>query len=179
MSVAIAVISGVDPIEISANLSYFVGAPGRLEQVNAGQDFLAFVDYAHTPDAVTNVLKSAREMTKGKLIAVLGCGGDRDRTKRPLMGNALTAADVPIFTSDNPRSENPETILQEMVGDLIHSGEVIVDRRAAIAKAISLAKPGDVVAILGKGHETGQEIAGVKHPFDDRKVLAEEIAGLK
>ena len=179
MSVAIAVISGVDPIEISANLSYFVGAPGRLEQVNVGQDFLAFVDYAHTPDAVTNVLKSAREMTKGQLIAVLGCGGDRDRTKRPLMGNALTAADVPIFTSDNPRSENPETILQEMVGDLIHSGEVIVDRRAAIAKAISLAKPGDVVAILGKGHETGQEIAGVKHPFDDRKVLAEEIAGLK
>lgn len=179
MAVAIAVISGVDPIEISANMSLLIGAPGRLEQVNVGQDFLAFVDYAHTPDAVINVLKSAREMTKGKVIAVLGCGGDRDKSKRPLMGSALTAADIPIFTSDNPRSENPEMILQEMVGGLNHSGEVIVDRRIAIARAVEIAKPGDVIAILGKGHETGQEINGVKHPFDDRKVLAEEIAGLK
>ena len=116
---------------------------------------------------------------RSKLIAVLGCGGDRDKTKRPLMAKALTAADVPIFTSDNPRSENPETILQEMVDGLAHTGEVIVDRRAAIAKAVKLAKTGDVVAILGKGHEIGQEILGVKHPFDDRKVLAEEIANLK
>jgi len=179
MAVAIAVISGVDPIEISANLPKYLGAPGRLEQVKVGQDFLAFVDYAHTPDAVANVLKTARAMTTGKLIAVLGCGGDRDKTKRPLMAKALTAADVPIFTSDNPRSENPENILQEMVDGLAHTGEVIVDRRAAIAKAVKLAKTGDVVAILGKGHEIGQEILGVKHPFDDRKVLAEEIANLK
>jgi UDP-N-acetylmuramoyl-L-alanyl-D-glutamate--2,6-diaminopimelate ligase len=95
------------------------------------------------------------------------------------MGKALTAADLPIFTSDNPRSEDPQAILQQMVGDLKHSGQVIVDRKAAIEKAISIAKPGDVVAVLGKGHETGQEIAGVKHPFDDRKVLAEAIAGVK
>lgn len=179
MAVAIAVISGVDPIEISANLSLYIGAPGRLEQVNVGQNFLAFVDYAHTPDAVTNVLKAARAMTKGKVIGVLGCGGDRDKSKRPLMGRALTAADFPIFTSDNPRSENPEIILQEMVSGISHTGQVILDRRAAIAKAVEFAKPGDVVAILGKGHELGQEIAGIKHPFDDRKVLAEEIANLK
>ena len=179
MAVSIAVLSGVDPIEISANLASYTGAPGRLEQINVGQNFLAFVDYAHTPDAVENVLKSARAMTKGNVIAVLGCGGDRDKTKRPLMGKALTAADLPIFTSDNPRSEDPQAILQQMVGDLKHSGQVIVDRKAAIEKAISIAKPGDVVAVLGKGHETGQEIAGVKHPFDDRKVLAEAIAGVK
>ena len=179
MAVAIAVMSGVDPIEISANLVSYTGAPGRLEQINLGQKFLAFVDYAHTPDAVDNVLRSARAMTKGNVIAVLGCGGDRDKTKRPLMGKALTAADLPIFTSDNPRSEDPEVILQEMVGNLRHSGHVIVDRKAAIEMAISIAKPGDVVAVLGKGHETGQEIAGIKHPFDDRKVLAEAIAGAK
>lgn len=179
MAVAIAVESGVDPIEISANLNSYIGAPGRLEQVNVGQDFLAFVDYAHTPDAVINVLKSAREITQGKLIAVLGCGGDRDKTKRPLMGKALLAADLPIFTSDNPRSEDPKEILTQMTAGIEHSGEVIEDRKNAIFRAVELANPGDVIAILGKGHETGQEIAGVKHPFDDRKILAEAIAGKK
>jgi len=179
MAVAIAVISGVDPIEISANMAAYVGAAGRLEQVNVGQNYLAFVDYAHTPDAVENVLKSARAMTKGKLIAVLGCGGDRDRSKRPLMGKALLKADFPIFTSDNPRSENPNEILKEMVEGISNKGEVIVDRREAIIKAVAIAQPGDVIAILGKGHETGQEIAGIKQPFDDRKVLAEAIAGKK
>ena len=175
MAVAIAVISGVDPIEISANLQRNVGAPGRLEQVNVGQDFIAFVDYAHTPDAVQNVLRSARKLGKGNLIAVLGCGGDRDKSKRPLMGRALMAADFPIFTSDNPRSESPEVILEQMVQGLYTKGKVIIDRKEAIAYAVKMAKPGDVVAILGKGHETGQEISGVKHPFDDRKVLAEAI----
>ena len=182
MAVAIAVISGVDPIEISSNLATYTGAPGRLEQVNVGQDFLAFVDYAHTPDAVENVLKSARAMAKGtngRVIAVLGCGGDRDKTKRPLMGKALTAADFPIFTSDNPRSEDPAAILNEMISSLSHNGEVIIDRKIAIEKAVAIAKPGDVIAVLGKGHETGQEIAGVKHPFDDRTVLAQAIASIK
>lgn len=179
MAVAIAVISGVDPIEIAANLHTYTGAPGRLERVDVGQDFTAFVDYAHTPDAVINVLNTARKLGKGKLIAVLGCGGDRDRSKRPIMGKALTSADFPIFTSDNPRSEDPNQILAEMVSGLSHNGEVIVERRAAILRAVELAKSGDVVAILGKGHEIGQEINGVKHPFDDRKVLAEAIAGRK
>lgn len=179
MAIAIAVMSGVDPISIAANLNSYTGAPGRLEIVDAGQRFLAFVDYAHTPDAVINVLKTARGLTKGKLIAVLGCGGDRDRSKRPLMGRALTESDYPIFTSDNPRSEDPVSILQEMVGTLSHSGEVIADRKAAIARAIALANEGDVVAVLGKGHESGQEISGVKHPFDDRRVIAEAIASLR
>ncbi|MFM1757959.1 MAG: hypothetical protein RL193_536 [Actinomycetota bacterium] len=179
MAVAIAVISGVDPIEISANLASYTGAPGRIEQVNLGQDFLAFVDYAHTPDAVINVLKSAKELAAGKVIAVLGCGGDRDKSKRPLMGKALTAAELPIFTSDNPRSEDPEVILAEMVSGLTHNGVVIADRKAAIEQAVSMAEKGDVVAILGKGHETGQEIAGIKHPFDDRKILAQAIASRK
>lgn len=182
MAVAIAVISGVDPIEISANLHRYTGAPGRFERVDVGQNFIAFVDYAHTPDAVSNVLASARKLSqasKGRLIAVLGCGGDRDKSKRPMMGRALTAADLPIFTSDNPRSESPEAILSEMVAGLSHAGEVIVDRKSAISRAVELANAGDVVAILGKGHETGQEINGQRLPFDDRKVLAEEIAGLK
>ena len=175
MAVAIAVMSGVDPIEISANLHRYQGAPGRLEQVNVGQEFIAFVDYAHTPDAVQNVLRSARELCKGNLIAVLGCGGDRDKSKRPLMGRALMAADLPIFTSDNPRSESPEAILEQMVQGMDVKGKVIVDRKEAISFAVKMAKPGDVVAILGKGHEAGQEISGVKHPFDDRKVLAQAI----
>ena len=179
MAVAIAVISGVDPIEISANLSKYLGAPGRLEIVDLGQPYMAFVDYAHTPDAVTNVLKTARTLSSGRLIAVLGCGGDRDKSKRPLMGSALAQADYPIFTSDNPRSEKPEKILSEMVDGVKHSGEVIVDRREAIFKAVALAKPGDVIAILGKGHEAGQEISGTKFPFDDRLVLASAIAGEK
>lgn len=179
MGVAIAVESGVDPIEISSNLSSYIGAPGRFEQVKVGQDFVAFVDYAHTPDAVINVLQSARAMTKGKLIAILGCGGDRDKTKRPLMGEALLAADMPIFTSDNPRSEDPNEILKEMTSKTGNVGEVIVDRKAAIVRAVTLAVPGDVIAVLGKGHEIGQEIAGVKHPFDDRKELAAAIAGNK
>ena len=182
MAVAIAVISGVDPIEIGSNLHKFTGAPGRLELVDIGQKFLAFVDYAHTPDAVTNVLKTARSLSKGKLIAVLGCGGDRDRSKRPMMGKALLQADCPILTSDNPRSENPELILNEMLEGVVDSREkveVIADRRQAIKRAIELAEDTDVVAILGKGHEIGQEIAGTKYPFDDRLVLAEAIAGLK
>ena len=179
MAVAIAVRSGVDPIEISANLHLYTGAPGRLERIDLGQKFSAFVDYAHTPDAVKNVLNTSRSLCKGKLIAVLGCGGDRDRSKRPLMGQALVSADLPIFTSDNPRSEDPKAILDEMTKGISHNGKVIVDRREAIAYAVKMAEPGDVIAILGKGHETGQEIAGVKHPFDDRKVLAESIAGKK
>lgn len=179
MAIAISVMSGIDPIEISANLHRYTGAPGRLEQVNLGQSFLAFVDYAHTPDAVNNVLRNARSLGKGKVIAVLGCGGDRDKSKRPLMGKALTLADLPIFTSDNPRGEDPNLILEEMTKGFTHTGKIIVDRKEAITYAVKMAEPGDVVAVLGKGHETGQEIAGVKYPFDDRKVLAEIIAGSK
>lgn len=182
MAIAIAVESGVDPIDIAASVPKLKGAAGRLEEVSVGQPFTALVDYAHTPDAVSNVLESIREFTSGKIIAVLGCGGDRDSSKRPLMGKALLGkSDIAIFTSDNPRSENPQEILQQMVGLQIISepSRVIEDRKSAIKYAISLAEPGDTVAILGKGHEAGQEIAGEKHPFDDRVILAQVIAGSK
>ena len=182
MAIAIAVESGVDPVDIAAAVPALSGAAGRLEEVSVGQSYSAFVDYAHTPDAVSNVLESIREFTSGKVIAVLGCGGDRDSSKRPLMGQALLkGCDIAVFTSDNPRSEDPSQILKEMVGNLKVSepARVIEDRKSAIEYAVSLASQGDTIAILGKGHELGQEIAGKKLDFDDRKVLAQAIAGVK
>jgi UDP-N-acetylmuramoyl-L-alanyl-D-glutamate--2,6-diaminopimelate ligase len=181
MAIAIAVESGVDPIDIAAIVPKIFGAAGRLEEVAVGQTFGAFVDYAHTPDAVSNVLKSIREFTSGKVIAVLGCGGDRDKTKRPIMGRELlVGSDLAIFTSDNPRSEAPEIILSEMVNglELKENSVSLVDRREAIAFAVASALPGDCVVILGKGHETGQEIFGKKFPFDDRIELARAIEEL-
>ncbi len=182
MAIAIAVESGVDPVDIAAAVPALSGAAGRLEEVSVGQSYSAFVDYAHTPDAVSNVLESIREFTSGKVIAVLGCGGDRDSSKRPLMGQALLkGCDIAVFTSDNPRSEDPSQILKEMVGSLKVSAPAIVieDRKSAIEYAVSLASQGDTIAILGKGHELGQEIGGKKLDFDDRKVLAQAIAGVK
>jgi UDP-N-acetylmuramoyl-L-alanyl-D-glutamate--2,6-diaminopimelate ligase len=176
--VAIAYECGVDPLEMATLLPTLKGAPGRLESVSLGQNFNALVDYAHSPDAVINVLKAAREFTAGRVIGVLGCGGDRDSSKRSLMGDALSdGADLAIFTSDNPRSEDPTRILQEMTQSLTiaEPSAVIVDRAAAIKYAVSLAEPGDTVLILGKGHESGQEIQGVVTPFDDRLQLALEI----
>ena len=136
------------------------------------------VDYAHTPDAVARVLAAARKFTSGNLIGILGCGGDRDKGKRPLMGEALiNGADIAIFTSDNPRSESPAEILDQMVGQskVTHPSTVIVDRKDAIAHAVSIAKSGDTIMLLGKGHEVGQEIAGVITPFDDRIELSKQI----
>lgn len=175
MAVAIAVESGIDPIDIASLLPKLRGASGRLEAVALGQKFAAFVDYAHSPDAVARVLETARELSKGRVIAVLGCGGDRDRSKRSAMGRALDhGSDVAIFTSDNPRSESAEEILKDMtVG--IESASVISDRAEAIRSAVNEAGDGDVVIILGKGHETGQDIAGVMYSFDDRIELAKAI----
>jgi UDP-N-acetylmuramoyl-L-alanyl-D-glutamate--2,6-diaminopimelate ligase len=181
MAIALAVESGIDPLAISADLSKLRGPAGRLEKVDLGQNFLALVDYAHTPDAVERVLQALREISTGRVIAVLGCGGDRDATKRPLMGNALVSgSDVAIMTSDNPRSENPEDILKQMQGDHELGTSVIaeVDRRGAIAIAVAEASAGDVIVLLGKGHENGQEIHGVKKPFDDRVELARAIERL-
>ena len=178
MAIAIAVELGVDPIDIAAIVPNILGAAGRLEEIAIGQDFTALVDYAHTPDAVSNVLASIREFTPGKVIAVLGCGGDRDPMKRPLMGHALSAhADIAIFTSDNPRSENPDAILQAMTAgiDIAQPSQRISDRAEAISYAVSLAGPGDTVAVLGKGHELGQEIMGQTLDFDDRVFLAKAI----
>ena len=157
LAVALASDSGVGAREIESALPYLTGAPGRLERVDAGQPFSVLVDYAHTPDAVDRALLTARSISTGRVIAILGCGGDRDRSKRPLMGATLNAkSDIPIFTSDNPRSEDPQQIIDEMKSDLElkAQAEIIVDRKAAITKAISLATSGDVVIVLGKGHES-------------------------
>ena len=182
MAVAIATESGIDPIDIAAILPQLTGAAGRLEAVRLGQNFTALVDYAHSPDAVARVLETAHEITDGRVIAVLGCGGDRDSSKRPLMGKALhEGADVAIFTSDNPRSEKPDAILVQMtLGlDIQEPSAIIEDRADAIRAAVNEAQAGDVVLVLGKGHEKGQEIAGVNHPFDDRVELAKAIEDKK
>ena len=178
MAIAISVAGGIDPIDIAAITPNLTGAEGRLEKVDLGQPFSALVDYAHSPDSVTRVLAALRENTTGKIVAVLGCGGDRDKGKRPLMGAALLAgSDIAIFTSDNPRSEDPAQIAKDMVSGLVltETASIELDRKRAIELAVAAAKPGDVVVVLGKGHESGQEIAGVKHNFDDRLVLAAAI----
>jgi UDP-N-acetylmuramoyl-L-alanyl-D-glutamate--2,6-diaminopimelate ligase len=182
MAVAICVESGIDPIDIQTLIPHLVGAVGRLEPVNLGQNFTALVDYAHSPDAVSRVLAAVREMTDKRVIGVLGCGGDRDASKRNVMGQELSLrSDIAIFTSDNPRSENPQTILEQMTSGLKISepSAIVQDRSKAIELAVNLAQPGDVVIVLGKGHERGQEIAGVVHPFDDRLVLAHAIEAKK
>ena len=182
MAVAIATESGIDPIDIAAILPHLSGAVGRLESVRLGQNFTALVDYAHSPDAVSRVLETAHEITDGRVIAVLGCGGDRDSSKRPLMGKALLdGADIAIFTSDNPRSEDPEKILVQMtLGlDIQEPSAIIQDRALAIKAAVNHAQEGDLVVVLGKGHEKGQEIDGVVHPFDDRVELARAIEDKK
>jgi UDP-N-acetylmuramoyl-L-alanyl-D-glutamate--2,6-diaminopimelate ligase len=152
--------------------------PGRLEKVSIASPGAAFVDYAHTPDAVATVLTVIKDANPEKIITVIGCGGDRDSSKRPLMGKvAAQLSDIVIITDDNPRSEDPTAIRSAMMADTQDcSAEVleIADRRTAIAKALSLANFGDVIAILGKGHETGQEIAGKVFPFDDRVVARQE-----
>ncbi|WP_249932924.1 UDP-N-acetylmuramoyl-L-alanyl-D-glutamate--2,6-diaminopimelate ligase [Blastococcus sp. CCUG 61487] len=161
--------------------------PGRMEPVDAGQSFVAVVDYAHTPDAVTTALDALRAATSGRLVTVLGCGGDRDPGKRAGMGAAAAAgSDVLVVTDDNPRSEDPAAIRAAMMSGVLQVPEreradvrEIGDRRAAIAAAVALAGPGDAVLVAGKGHETGQEIAGTVHPFDDRAVLREVLGELR
>jgi UDP-N-acetylmuramoyl-L-alanyl-D-glutamate--2,6-diaminopimelate ligase len=170
---------GLDLETMLAGLGDFQGVPGRMEPVDAGQDFTVLVDYAHTPDSVSNVLKTARGFTRGRLIAIVGCGGDRDRTKRPLMGReAEEHADIVVVTSDNPRSEDPDAIIAEILAGLRRPQEAMVqpDRRAAIFETIARANSNDVLLILGKGHESGQEFATVTVPFDDRQVAREALA---
>ena len=175
---AVAVVSlaeaGVDLDAAVTGVAALPGVPGRMERVDVGQPFTALVDYAHTPDAVTTLLASVREVTAGRVIVVLGCGGDRDRGKRPLMGRAaVEGSDVAILTSDNPRSEDPLAVLADMAQP---DARQEPDRRAAIALAVSMARPGDTVVVAGKGHESGQEVNGVVTPFDDREVLREVLS---
>ncbi|MEV5955246.1 UDP-N-acetylmuramoyl-L-alanyl-D-glutamate--2,6-diaminopimelate ligase [Streptomyces sp. NPDC051987] len=175
--------AGLDPRTAADGIAAVPGVPGRLERVDAGQPYLAVVDYAHKTDAVESVLRALRKVTKGRLLIVLGCGGDRDRTKRAPMGAAAARlADTAVLTSDNPRSEDPLAILATMLEGAAsvpahERGEVLLfeDRAAAIEAAVARAHPGDTVLVAGKGHEQGQDIAGVIRPFDDRQVLREAI----
>jgi UDP-N-acetylmuramoyl-L-alanyl-D-glutamate--2,6-diaminopimelate ligase len=179
---AAALALGVEPDIATLGLERAAPPPGRFEPIDEGQAFAVLVDYAHTPDSLVNVLRAAREMTEGRVLAVFGAGGDRDRGKRPQMGRAgAEGADLAIVTSDNPRSEAPEAIVAEVAAGAEGGADVEteVDRRAAITLALSRAEPGDTVIIAGKGHEQGQEFeGGRKIPFDDREVAREELRRL-
>jgi UDP-N-acetylmuramoyl-L-alanyl-D-glutamate--2,6-diaminopimelate ligase len=178
-AVAAAHALGVDVADSAAALDGFAAVPGRFESVDEGQGFAVIVDYAHTPNSLENVLAAARDVAEGRVLVVFGAGGDRDRGKRPVMGEiAARLADVVVVTSDNPRSEDPEAIIHEILQGTGPGAEAIVDRREAIVQAIGLAEAGDVVVVAGKGHEQGQEIDGVVHPFDDRVVLREALAAV-
>ena len=181
-ALVVALALGVEPETAAAGLAEAGTVPGRFEPVDEGQEFAVVVDYAHTPDSLENVLRAARRLTEGRLIAVFGAGGDRDRDKRPKMGRAgAELSDLAIVTSDNPRSEDPEAIVAEVLAGIEEGAPVEVepDRRAAIAMALGRAEPGDTVVIAGKGHEQGQEFeAGRKIPFDDREVAREELRRL-
>jgi len=176
-AVATAKLLGLDGEAITAGVASLPGVPGRFEAIDEGQPFPVVVDYAHTPDSLENILRASRELAEGRVICVFGCGGDRDRGKRPQMGAiAAELADVPIVTTDNPRSERPEDIVAEIVAGAPGGAlEVELDRATAIARAIESAGEGDVVVIAGKGHEQGQEVDGVKHPFDDREVARDAL----
>jgi UDP-N-acetylmuramoyl-L-alanyl-D-glutamate--2,6-diaminopimelate ligase len=176
-AVAVARALGVDDATIVGALTGAGRVPGRFEPVDEGQGFAVLVDYAHTPDSLENVLRAARELTRDRVIVTFGAGGDRDTTKRPAMGRAAAeGADVVIVTSDNPRSEDPEAIVAEILAGIDREVAVEVDRARAIARAIGVARDGDVVVIAGKGHEQGQEFAGGrKLPFDDVTVAREAL----
>jgi UDP-N-acetylmuramoyl-L-alanyl-D-glutamate--2,6-diaminopimelate ligase len=175
---------GLDLADAAAALAGAEQVPGRFEAIDEGQPFAVVVDYAHTPDSLENVLRAARRITTGRVISVFGAGGDRDREKRPLMGRAgAELSDLAVVTSDNPRSEDPAAIIDQIragIPEGVHA-EVLVeqDRREAIGLAIGRAGEGDTVVIAGKGHEQGQEFeGGRKVPFDDRDVAREQLREL-
>jgi UDP-N-acetylmuramoyl-L-alanyl-D-glutamate--2,6-diaminopimelate ligase len=168
---------GLSPAEMARGLGELGGVPGRFEQVSGEDAVHVIVDYAHTPDGIHEAISVARAIGDCRVIAVVGAGGDRDRDKRPHMGRAAGEADLAVLTSDNPRSEDPDQILSQVAAGASGAEIIIeVDRRRAIEHAIGAAEPGDVVLILGKGHETGQEIGDRILPFDDRQVAREILA---
>lgn len=182
LAVTALAVAGLDPATAAAGVLACPGVPGRMERVDTGSELLALVDYAHSPDALERLLATSRDLVApgGRLLVVLGAGGDRDAFKRPVMGEiAARDADIVVLTSDNPRSEDPAAIIAALRegADRAARADVVVEleRRAAITRAVALARPGDVVVVAGKGHEQGQEIAGVVHPFDDRVVLREAL----
>jgi UDP-N-acetylmuramoyl-L-alanyl-D-glutamate--2,6-diaminopimelate ligase len=170
---------GYQPGRIADGIAAGGGVPGRFERIDEGQDFVVVVDYAHKPDAVEAALATLRPLTEGRVIVVLGAGGDRDPGKRPIMGEiAARLADILVVTDDNPRTEDPGAIRQALLSGAQGGGAEVVevgDRRLAIREAVGRAGPDDIVLVAGKGHETGQEIDGVVHPFDDRDVVREEL----
>jgi len=180
-AIAVGLIEGIPAEDLIASLERVNGIPGRFEKVEQGQEFTVIVDYSHTPDSLENCLRTARQLTDGRIITVFGCGGDRDRKKRPIMGEkAGRLSDFCVVTSDNPRSENPQAIIDEIIPGLKKTTKPdsfieIVDRREAIYRAISEARPQDVVIIAGKGHETYQIIGTEIIPFDDRQVASEAL----
>jgi UDP-N-acetylmuramoyl-L-alanyl-D-glutamate--2,6-diaminopimelate ligase len=178
-TIAAARLLGLPDDAIARGVASVRGVPGRFEPVDEGQPFLVVVDYAHTPDSLETALRTARDLTEGRIICVFGCGGDRDRTKRPLMGRAASeGSDLAIVTSDNPRSEDPDAIIREVLEGVSGEMEVEPDRALAIARAVEAAGPRDFVLIAGKGHEQGQESGGHTVPFDDREVARDALRRL-
>lgn len=175
-----AMVMGISHEDIRAGLEGIENVPGRIEMLPTGRSYRVILDYAHAPDALDNILRTCREFTRGRLIALFGCGGDRDRGKRPMMGRiGGELADLCILTSDNPRNEDPMDILaaiEEGIRETACEYVVIENRREAIRYALGIGRPGDVIALCGKGHENYQEIRGVKHPFDEKVVVAELLA---
>ena len=183
-AIALAAEAGLDAAAVAHGIAAGGGVPGRLERIEAGQDFLAVVDYAHKPDAVEAALAALRPLTTGRLLLVIGAGGDRDTGKRPQMGEiGARLADVLVVTDDNPRTEDPAAIRAAVLaGARDTAGAEVIevgDRRTAIRRAVAMARPGDTLVVAGKGHETGQEIAGTVHPFDDRDQVRAAISALR
>lgn len=175
---AAALHAGIDLPDIAAGLEALTCVPGRLERIHCGQPYNVFVDYAHTDDALARAIAAVKATTAGRVICVFGAGGDRDRTKRPLLGRAAATADVPVVTSDNPRSEPPQQIIDEILSGMADNSHphIEVDRAAAIAWALSHAGPQDTVLVAGKGHETEQIVGSQRLHFDDREVIRQTLA---
>ena len=177
MSVGIAYALGIGEDVIQEGIRNTMPVEGRFERIDEGQDFLCIVDYAHTEDALKKLIEEARSVSRARVITVFGCGGDRDRTKRPLMGAAASElSDFVIVTSDNPRSEDPLLIMKEIVPGMKKNNYTLVpDREEAIMEAVSMAGEGDIVLVAGKGHEDYQEIKGVRQRFSDKEILRKAI----
>jgi UDP-N-acetylmuramoyl-L-alanyl-D-glutamate--2,6-diaminopimelate ligase len=173
---------GVDPDTIKAGLEAVEGVPGRMERILAGQDFNIWIDYGHTPHAFERLLKTARRLTKGRLFFLFGCGGDRDQGKRPLMGKVASQyADLIFLTEDNPRSEDPRAIIQQIIHGMEDKGkvQVVVDRKEGIRKALEIARSGDTLVLAGKGHEDYQIIGDEKIHFSDKETVLELLNASK
>ena len=180
---ACALILGVALEDVRKGLEAVVSVPGRVEMLGTRTPYRMILDYSHSPDALENILRTVREFCRGRLILVFGCGGDRDKGKRPMMGEiAGRLADYSILTSDNPRFEDPMAILAAIEAGIRPTGakyEVIENRREAIRQAMEMAVGGDIIVLAGKGHETYQDIKGVKHPFDEKRVVSELLEEMR